>query len=82
MIPIYSTEQFTFTGFNNHPRLYPLSEELSPSLPVIVSGTTKKNLRNTIRLIGSVQKYLQDKQMVIFDLGMGSYELVTVSIID
>ena len=47
---------------------------------MVVTGTTKRNLRNTIRLIESVKKYMGEKQTVVFDLGIGSYELVTVSV--
>ncbi len=69
-------------GFTKNPLLYPDSIENPKNVPVIVTGVTSRNYENAFVLIESIRKYLPEKQMVIFDLGLGSYELVTVSQID
>ena len=66
-------------GFTKNPQLYPESIDNTLSLPVVVTGVTSRNYESAFTLIESVRKYLPDKQMFIFDLGLGSYELVTVS---
>ena len=65
-------------GFTDHPKLYPNSVDSGLKVPVIVSGVYSSNYENAFLLIESVQKYFPDRQVMIFDLGLGSYELVKV----
>ena len=65
-------------GFTDHPRLYP-DINAEAAAPVIVTGVTSRNYQNAFDLIDSVRKYLPDRHVQIFDLGLGSYELVKVS---
>ena len=66
-------------GFTDNPHLYPDPALALQPLPVVVSGATNKNYHRTIKLIESVKKFLDGNDVVVFDLGMGSYELVYVS---
>lgn len=63
-------------GFMPSPRLYPHFVEKGIHLPVIVTGVTARDYENAILLVESVHKYLHNKTVVIFDLGLGSYELL------
>lgn len=65
-------------GFSSSPRLYPHFVEKGVQLPVIVTGVTARDYENAILLVESVHKYLHNKTVVIFDLGLGSYELLKV----
>lgn len=65
-------------GFTDHPRLYPDIAETELNVPVVVTGVTSKNYENAFDLIDSTRKYLHDRHILIFDLGLGSYELVKV----
>lgn len=65
-------------GFSSLSRLFPSNFEHSHSIPIIVTGATSGNYENAILLVESVQKHLHNKTVVIFDLGLGSYELLKV----
>jgi len=65
-------------GFSDHPRLYPKSVAADVILPVIVTVATVNNYERSIRLVDSVQRHLRNHTVVIYDLGLGSYELVKV----
>ena len=51
-----------------------------PQIPVVVTAVTSDNYENSIELVQSVRKYLHDKQVHVYDLGLGSRELVRVSL--
>lgn len=74
-------------GFTDHSHLYVMRSEVSSGvgrettaipdqLPTIVSGVSSSNYHNAIHLINSVQRYLTSQEVMIFDLGLGSYDLV------
>ena len=65
-------------GFTDHPKLFPDSTDAKEHVPVVVTGVYSSNYEKAFMLIESVQKYLPDRQVMIFDLGLGSYELVKV----
>jgi len=65
-------------GFSAHPRLYPKSVASDVVLPVIVTVATVSNYERSVRLVDSVQRHLKNNTVVIYDLGLGSYELVKV----
>ena len=67
-------------GFSDNPSLYPEGADESLHVPVVVTGVTSGTYENAFQLIKSVQKYFPDKHVMIFDLGLGSYETVAVSI--
>jgi len=45
---------------------------------VIVTVATVSNYERSVRLVDSVQRHLKNNTVVIYDLGLGSYELVKV----
>ena len=65
-------------GFSDSPSLYPEGTDESLHVPVVVTSVTSGTYENAFQLIKSVQKHLPDKQVMIFDLGLGSYEAVKV----
>jgi len=65
-------------GFSETPRLYPKAVAVDVVLPVIVTVATVSNYERTIKLVDSVQRHLKNHTVVIYDLGLGSYELVKV----
>jgi len=66
-------------GFSATPRLYPKSVAADVVLPVIVTVATVSNYERAIKVVDSVQRHLRNHTVVIYDLGLGSYELVKVS---
>lgn len=66
-------------GFSDNPSLYPNATDEKLNVPVVVTGVTSGTYENAFTLIKSVQKHLPSKHVMIFDLGLNSYELVTVS---
>ena len=66
-------------GFSDTPRLYPKSVAADVVLPVVVTVATVSNYEGTMKLVDSVQRHLKNHTVVIYDLGLGSYELVKVS---
>jgi len=65
-------------GFTDDPRLYPKSVVVNIVLPVVVTVATVVNYEKAIKLVNSVQRHLRNHTVVIYDLGLGSYELVKV----
>ena len=65
-------------GFSDKPLLYPKSVAADVVLPVIVTVATVSNYERTIKLVDSVQRHFKNHTVVIYDLGLGSYELVKV----
>ena len=74
-------------GFTDHAHLYTMQLGKAPGrdatasphqLPTVVTGVRSSNYHNAIHLIDSVRRYLAGQQVMIFDLGLGSYDLVQV----
>ena len=65
-------------GFNKNPKLYPNDVDKKETLPVVVTGVTSHDYENAVPLLKSVRKYLHSHKMVIYDIGMGTYELLQV----
>jgi len=65
-------------GFSTSPRLYPTSVAKEVVLPVVVTVATVNNYERTVKLVDSVQRHLHNHTVVIYDLSLGSYELVKV----
>lgn len=65
-------------GFSGSPRLYPHSTAADVILPVVVTVATVSNYERAIKLVDSVQRHLKNHTVVIYDLGLGSYEIVKV----
>ena len=66
-------------GFVSSPKLYPDATFKGLSLPVIATGVTADNYENAMALVGSVQRFLPNRTVIIYDLGLGSYEMLKVS---
>lgn len=65
-------------GFSTQPRLYLNAASRSVVLPVIVTGVTTHDYESAVELVNSVQRHLRNHTVIIYDLGLGSYELFKV----
>jgi len=68
-------------GFSNQPNLYPECVKENVVLPVIVTGVTSHDYESAIELVNSVQRHLQNHTVIVYDLGLGSYELLKVCVL-
>lgn len=71
----------TFLGFTETPRLYPKDIWTNTSLPVIVTYVSEFHESQAIGLIASVSKVLPNNTILVYDIGVGSYGLKTVSVL-
>jgi hypothetical protein len=70
-------------GFSDKAKLYPDSGVVHPGiiLPVIVTTVTSHDYESAIQLISSVRLHLSNHTVIIYDVGLGSYELLKVRFI-
>ena len=66
-------------GFVDKPRLYPKGVDATVKLPIIGTAVSSKDLFTVFPLIDSVRKYLPEKSVVVFDLGLKTQDVVEVS---
>lgn len=65
-------------GFNNKPILYANHTYKNLKNPVLVTGTTSYNFQSCLNLLSNVHKHLPNHTLVIYDLGLESYETLKV----
>lgn len=73
-------KQLTLLGFTSNPRLFPNDIWTNTSLPVIVTYVTAFHESQIVGLIGSATRVLPNNTVLVYDLGVGSYGLRTVSV--
>lgn len=61
-------------GFTANPRLYPTSVWHNVTLPIVVTAVSSGDAKQAIGFVGAVRHHLPDRNMVIYDLGLGDFE--------
>ena len=65
-------------GFNNRPVLYGNHTYKNFQEPVFVTATNAYNFQSCLNLLSNIHKYFSNHTLVIYDLGLESYETLKV----